>query len=126
MISGNVSDEPICYGDEDALRRLCTLEAIADPACLESYEFQLADDSCIIRIVLSGGVFQNGFLTERVNEKLCAEAFEVFTHSRVPPMEGLRFSMLGKARFFEENKEMVLAASLLMRSVYRVLARDGR
>jgi hydrogenase maturation protein HypF len=112
------------------------LEAIADPACLESYEFQLADNSGIIRadaiiqnavadlldgispqiisakfhqavvnvivsvarrvrgerqlnrVVLSGGVFQNSFITERVYGKLCAEAFEVFIHSRVPPNDG--------------------------------------
>jgi hydrogenase maturation protein HypF len=40
------------------------------------------------RIVLSGGVFQNAFLLERVCRRLQCEAFEVFTHSRVPTNDG--------------------------------------
>lgn len=40
------------------------------------------------RVVLSGGVFQNLFLTECASELLCAEGFEVLTHSLVPPNDG--------------------------------------
>jgi hydrogenase maturation protein HypF len=40
------------------------------------------------RVVLSGGVFQNVFLLESVCRRLQCEAFEVFTHSRVPTNDG--------------------------------------
>jgi hydrogenase maturation protein HypF len=40
------------------------------------------------RVVLSGGVFQNIFLLERVCRRLQCEAFEVFTHNRVPTNDG--------------------------------------
>ncbi len=40
------------------------------------------------RIALSGGVFQNIFLLERVCGLLEKEDFEVFTHSRVPTNDG--------------------------------------
>jgi len=40
------------------------------------------------RVVLSGGVFQNILLLDRVNELLRQTGFEVFTHSRVPPNDG--------------------------------------
>jgi len=40
------------------------------------------------RVVLSGGVFQNILLLDRVNELLRQTGFEVFTHSRVPANDG--------------------------------------
>lgn len=40
------------------------------------------------RVVLSGGVFQNFLLLERVRRQLESQRFEVFTHSRVPPNDG--------------------------------------
>jgi hydrogenase maturation protein HypF len=40
------------------------------------------------RVALSGGVFQNMFLLERVCRKLETEGFEVLTHSRVPANDG--------------------------------------
>lgn len=40
------------------------------------------------RVVLSGGVFQNFLLLERVRRQLESQSFEVFTHSRVPPNDG--------------------------------------
>ncbi|MBI1763009.1 MAG: carbamoyltransferase HypF [Acidobacteria bacterium] len=40
------------------------------------------------RIALSGGVFQNMFLLERVCQMLVADGFEVFTHHRVPANDG--------------------------------------
>jgi hydrogenase maturation protein HypF len=38
--------------------------------------------------VLSGGVFQNMFLLDRVCGLLRKSGFEVFTHSRVPTNDG--------------------------------------
>ena len=40
------------------------------------------------RVVLSGGVFQNMWLLERVTQLLRENGFEVFTHSRVPANDG--------------------------------------
>ncbi len=40
------------------------------------------------RVVLSGGVFQNMWLLERVTQLLRENKFEVFTHSRVPANDG--------------------------------------
>lgn len=40
------------------------------------------------RVALSGGVFQNMFLTERAIRLLSADGFEVLTHSRVPTNDG--------------------------------------
>jgi hydrogenase maturation protein HypF len=40
------------------------------------------------RVVLSGGVFQNLYLTERGRALLLAEGFDVCTHSLVPPNDG--------------------------------------
>ena len=40
------------------------------------------------QIVLSGGVFQNRYLTERAAAVLESRGFEVYTHQRVPPNDG--------------------------------------
>ena len=40
------------------------------------------------QIVLSGGVFQNRYLTERAAAELESRGFEVHTHQRVPPNDG--------------------------------------
>ena len=40
------------------------------------------------QIVLSGGVFQNCYLTERAAALLESRGFEVYTHQRVPPNDG--------------------------------------
>ncbi len=40
------------------------------------------------RVVLSGGVFQNRLLTERVHDLLTAAGFQVFTHRLAPPNDG--------------------------------------
>jgi len=39
-------------------------------------------------IVLSGGCFQNRYLTEKACERLTAEGFRVYVHQRVPPNDG--------------------------------------
>lgn len=40
------------------------------------------------KIVLSGGVFQNRYLTERAASLLESRGFEVYTHQQVPPNDG--------------------------------------
>ena len=39
-------------------------------------------------IVLSGGCFQNAYLTERCTEKLKTAGFTVYTHEKIPPNDG--------------------------------------
>ncbi|HMK38209.1 MAG TPA: carbamoyltransferase HypF, partial [Bacteroidota bacterium] len=40
------------------------------------------------RVVLSGGCFQNRYLTERVVQRLQEEGFRPYWHQRVPPNDG--------------------------------------
>jgi hydrogenase maturation protein HypF len=40
------------------------------------------------RVVLSGGCFQNRYLTERAVRRLQAEGFRAYWHQRVPPNDG--------------------------------------
>jgi hydrogenase maturation protein HypF len=40
------------------------------------------------RVALSGGCFQNRYLTERVARRLQAEGFRPYSHQRVPPNDG--------------------------------------
>jgi len=40
------------------------------------------------QVVLSGGVFQNGYLTERASTLLEGRGFRVYTHRHVPPNDG--------------------------------------
>jgi hydrogenase maturation protein HypF len=49
---------------------------------------QARDERNLHRVALSGGVFQNMFLLERVSQKLAEEGFEVLTHRRVPANDG--------------------------------------
>lgn len=45
-------------------------------------------DSCVDRVVLSGGVFQNKLLAEGVHALLTERGFQVFSHRLVPPNDG--------------------------------------
>lgn len=40
------------------------------------------------KVALSGGCFQNRYLTERAAERLGAEGFRVYRHQRIPPNDG--------------------------------------
>jgi hydrogenase maturation protein HypF len=42
----------------------------------------------LTKVVLSGGTFQNRYLSERLAGMLEEEAFEVFRHTRVPANDG--------------------------------------
>jgi hydrogenase maturation protein HypF len=44
--------------------------------------------SGLTRVVLSGGCFQNRYLTERIVARLRAEKFQPYWHQRVPPNDG--------------------------------------
>ena len=48
----------------------------------------VARQACQIRVVLSGGCFQNRYLTERAVRRLREEGFQPYWHQRVPPNDG--------------------------------------
>ncbi len=60
-----------------------TLAAAAVDACSV-----IRGESKVERVVLSGGVFQNKLLTERIYDLLASNGFQVFTHRLVPPNDG--------------------------------------
>ncbi len=49
---------------------------------------QVARESGLRRVIMSGGAFQNRYLTERAASLLEQDGFHVFTHQRVPPNDG--------------------------------------
>ncbi len=49
---------------------------------------RLQKETGLDRVALSGGVFQNRYLTERVLSLLSGAGFGVLTHSLVPPNDG--------------------------------------
>ena len=49
---------------------------------------EVATSAKLKQVVLSGGVFQNRYLTERAAAVLESKGFEVHTHQRVPPNDG--------------------------------------
>jgi hydrogenase maturation protein HypF len=55
---------------------------------LVTWIVEVATQVRLKRVVLSGGVFQNRYLTERTAGVLESRGFEVFTHHRVPPNDG--------------------------------------
>jgi hydrogenase maturation protein HypF len=55
---------------------------------LISWIVEVAEHARLKQIVLSGGVFQNRYLTERAAAALEARGFTVHTHCRVPPNDG--------------------------------------
>jgi hydrogenase maturation protein HypF len=60
-----------------------TLAAVTVDVCA-----RIRAESGAERVVLSGGVFQNKLLTERVNDLLVARKFKVYTHRFAPPNDG--------------------------------------
>jgi hydrogenase maturation protein HypF len=49
---------------------------------------QVRERTALNRVCLSGGAFQNVYLTERLVARLAADEFTVFTHSEVPAGDG--------------------------------------
>jgi len=55
---------------------------------LVKWILEVAAQAGLKQVVLSGGVFQNRYLTERAAEVLESRGFAVYTHQRVPPNDG--------------------------------------
>jgi hydrogenase maturation protein HypF len=55
---------------------------------LVEWILEVASQAKINQVVLSGGVFQNRYLTERAAAALESRGFTVYTHQRVPPNDG--------------------------------------
>ncbi len=55
---------------------------------LVEWILEVAASAKLKQIVLSGGVFQNRYLTERAAGMLESRGFQVYTHQRVPPNDG--------------------------------------
>ncbi len=55
---------------------------------LAGWILSVAERVAVPGVCLSGGVFQNGYLTERAAGLLEARGFRVYTHQRVPPNDG--------------------------------------
>jgi hydrogenase maturation protein HypF len=55
---------------------------------LVNWILEVAEQVALKQIVLSGGVFQNRYLTERAAQSLESRGFVVHTHRQVPPNDG--------------------------------------
>ena len=55
---------------------------------LVNWIVEVAEQTGLKQVVLSGGVFQNRYLTERAAALLESRGFVVHTHQRVPPNDG--------------------------------------
>jgi hydrogenase maturation protein HypF len=80
MIHGILSDidSATCAGIISAKFHNALVEAVVEVAKRIGEE----------RVVLSGGCFQNRYLTERAVRRLQAEGFRAYWHQRVPPNDG--------------------------------------
>ncbi|KAF0220790.1 MAG: hydrogenase maturation protein [Geobacteraceae bacterium] len=70
-------------GADAALRFHDTLAAVTADIC-----GKIRRESGVERVVLSGGVFQNKLLSERIYALLQERNFQVYTHRLVPPNDG--------------------------------------
>lgn len=66
---------------------------------------RLRAEKCLKDVVLSGGVFQNMYILQKLSGVLKADMFNVFTHSRVPSNDGA--ISLGQVYFALLNKEKI-------------------
>jgi hydrogenase maturation protein HypF len=55
---------------------------------LVGWIIEVAEQVALKQVVLSGGVFQNRYLTERAAAALESRGFVVHTHRQVPPNDG--------------------------------------
>ena len=59
------------------------------------------------RVVLSGGCFQNRYLTEQTVDRLRRENFQPYWHQRIPPNDGgLSLGQIFAAHWFEKRKDI--------------------
>ncbi len=65
-----------------------------------------AQKTGIKRVALGGGVFQNGYLSDRLEKDLAAIDLEVFTHGEIPPNDAcisLGQAWIGARKLLEDN-----------------------
>jgi len=55
---------------------------------LANWIVQVATQTGVLQVALSGGVFQNGYLVERTAALLETRGFQVYTHQQVPTNDG--------------------------------------
>ncbi len=89
---------PLPSGDWGPLIRALVADKRAGIAILEiaarfhnalvQWILEVAANAGVKQVVLSGGVFQNRYLTERASAALESRGFAVYTHQRVPPNDG--------------------------------------
>ena len=94
-----LSDQGMSRPERAGIFHETMAQALVDQA------LQLRDDVGFDAVGLSGGVFQNRFLTERVVEKLQALGIDVRLHLDVPANDGgLSFGQVIEAQAMLENK----------------------
>jgi hydrogenase maturation protein HypF len=100
--------EPMVYGILDDLRRGLGTSLIAAKfhntlAAMIVAVAQQADEQ---RVVLSGGCFQNRYLTERAVARLRAAGFRPFWHQRIPANDGgIALGQALAAHYFQEIRD---------------------
>ncbi len=55
---------------------------------LAAHAVEVAERAALLQVVLSGGCFQNAYLTERIRLRLQEVGFRVYTQRKVPPNDG--------------------------------------
>jgi len=66
------------------------------------------------KVILSGGCFQNAFLTERTIDLLQSKGFKVYWHQRVPPNDGgIALGQIAAYLFSEDNKNEFQKSKLI-------------
>jgi hydrogenase maturation protein HypF len=69
---------------------------------------EVAKKAGLERVVLSGGCFQNKFLTERTVRQLRREGFQPYWHQRVPPNDGgISLGQVHVAQLLSKSKQAI-------------------
>jgi hydrogenase maturation protein HypF len=55
---------------------------------LVNWVLNIAEQTGVPRVAMSGGVFQNRYLTQRATDLLESRGFSVYSHRQVPPNDG--------------------------------------
>ena len=87
--------------------RLVEVEAEPSPEALAALRERVREYAGLRRVVLSGGVFQNGTLLRNARDALGRAGFTVFSHHVVPPNDGgiaLGQAVVAQARVAEEAR----------------------
>ena len=69
---------------------------------------QIARQAGEQRVVLSGGCFQNAYLTEKVQQVLSHAGFQVYSHEQIPANDaGLALGQLYYTQFYKDKKRTI-------------------